>query len=170
MCDLSIVLQVIFAGDFFQLQPVEDKDTKTCIDQFLNRGLAFEARAWDRANLKMVILKRVFRQVCSIPSDALRLNALVVVFSQAFLPFKFSFLDFISNQICCEVQKDDHFVDLLNGIRTGENRAALEEIFENCSRRLPAANGIQPTVLYPRFVKSFLFSFKAASRYSTIST
>ncbi|KAG0609116.1 hypothetical protein M758_8G159100 [Ceratodon purpureus] len=104
-------LQVIIAGDFFQLQPVEDKDTKTCSNQFLNRGLAFEAPAWDRANLKTVILKRVFRQ------------------------------------------KDDHFVALLNGIRTGENKAALEEIVENCSRPLPVKNGIQPTVLYPRNVE-----------------
>ena len=41
-------------------------------------------------------------------------------------------------------------MNLLNGIRTGENRAAVEEIVENCSKRLPVANGIQPTVLYPR--------------------
>lgn len=55
-------LQVIFAGDFFQLQPVEDKDTHSAADQFLNRGLAFEAPAWERAKLNTVILSRVFRQ------------------------------------------------------------------------------------------------------------
>jgi hypothetical protein len=57
--------QVIFAGDFFQLQPVEDRTNPTLNDQFLNRGLAFEAPAWHRANLETVILKNIFRQVGS---------------------------------------------------------------------------------------------------------
>ena len=70
VCDSSnIFLQVIFAGDFFQLQPVEDKDYYTCSDRFLNRGLACEAPAWDRAKLKTVILSRVFRQVCPAPEN-----------------------------------------------------------------------------------------------------
>lgn len=61
--------QVIFAGDFFQLQPVRDKETYTDKDQFLNRGLAFEASAWHRANLEVVMLKTIFRQVSSTPKS-----------------------------------------------------------------------------------------------------
>lgn len=60
-------LQVIFAGDFFQLQPVRETPNPTLSDQFLNSGLAFEAPAWHRANLEMVILKNIFRQVDSKP-------------------------------------------------------------------------------------------------------
>ena len=56
-------LQVIFAGDFFQLQPIEEKSTQTSDNQFLNRGLAFEACAWRKAKLNMIVLKKVFRQV-----------------------------------------------------------------------------------------------------------
>lgn len=90
----NIFLQVIFAGDFFQLQPVEDKDTHTCSEQFLNRGLAFEAPAWDRAELKTVLLSRVFRQVCPVPRTraAHSLNHLVVAFSQAISLFMESVL------------------------------------------------------------------------------
>lgn len=101
-------LQVIFSGDFFQLQPVLEKITHTSDDQFLNRGLAFEAPAWTRAKLTPVILQHVFRQ------------------------------------------SDGDFVDLLNGIRTGENPAALEEIAKRCSRPLPMEAGILPTVLYSK--------------------
>lgn len=79
-------------------------------------------------------------------SDARSLNVFGVVFSQVFNHS----VDFVGNRICCEVQKDDRFVDLLNGIRTGENRGALEVIAGNCSRSLRVANGIRPTVLYPR--------------------
>lgn len=64
----SVFLQVIFAGDFFQLQPVQERQTYSDKDQFLNRGLAFESPAWHRANLQMVILKNVFRQVGSKPN------------------------------------------------------------------------------------------------------
>ncbi|KAG0557291.1 hypothetical protein KC19_11G117400 [Ceratodon purpureus] len=55
-------LQVIFAGDFFQLQPVPEKPNYKLKDQFLNRGLAFEAAAWHRADLQTVVLKNIFRQ------------------------------------------------------------------------------------------------------------
>lgn len=62
ICEKTV--QVIFAGDFFQLQPIPEKQTFTSKDQFLNKGLAFEAPAWHKANLNTVILKHVFRQVC----------------------------------------------------------------------------------------------------------
>jgi hypothetical protein len=58
-------IQVIFAGDFFQLHPVLDRRNYNLKDQFLNRGLAFEAGAWHRANLETVILQIIFRQVGS---------------------------------------------------------------------------------------------------------
>jgi hypothetical protein len=45
------------------LQPVQTKTIPFIKDQFLNKGLAFEAPAWHRANLNTVILQRVFRQV-----------------------------------------------------------------------------------------------------------
>ncbi|KAG0601459.1 hypothetical protein M758_11G112900 [Ceratodon purpureus] len=99
-------LQVIFAGDFFQLQPVPDKNTYTDVDQFLNSGLAFEATAWHRANLETVILGTVFRQ------------------------------------------EDGDFVRMLNGIRTGENPAALDVIVKRCARELPKVDRIKPTVLF----------------------
>ncbi|KAG0601460.1 hypothetical protein M758_11G113000 [Ceratodon purpureus] len=101
-------LQVIFAGDFFQLQPVQERPNPRISNQFLNRGLAFEAPVWHRANLETVILKNIFRQ------------------------------------------GDGNFVKMLNGIRTGENPAALEDIAKQCSRELYEVAGIKPTVLYSK--------------------
>ena len=48
------------------------------------------------------------------------------------------------------MQEDDDFIKLLNGIRTGENPAALEYIAKKCSRDLSVADGILPTVLYSK--------------------
>lgn len=48
------------------------------------------------------------------------------------------------------MQEDGDFIRMLNGIRTGENPAALEVIGRRCSRVLPVVDGIIPTVLYSR--------------------
>ncbi|KAG6541057.1 hypothetical protein Mapa_017544 [Marchantia paleacea] len=59
-------LQVILAGDFFQLLPVlnkfEDITVKPSWDELTNRGLAFQAPAWQRAELEVVVLQMMFRQ------------------------------------------------------------------------------------------------------------
>lgn len=59
------------------------------------------------------------------------------------------------------MQEDGHFVDLLNGIRTGENTAAFEEIVMRCRRTLRINNGIQPTVLYSKYVVIATICIKA---------
>lgn len=48
------------------------------------------------------------------------------------------------------MQGDGDFIKMLNGIRTGENPAALEDIAKRCSRDLSVADGILPTVLYSK--------------------
>jgi ATP-dependent DNA helicase PIF1 len=61
----------VFVGDFFQLPPVRDrapapsepKDPKAPkIQPFLNRGYAFESKAWGSLNVEMHELTRSFRQ------------------------------------------------------------------------------------------------------------
>ena len=54
---------MIFSGDFFQLLPVVDEGSGSNQKEFLNRGLAFESRAWRKAGLHTVLLQQVFRQV-----------------------------------------------------------------------------------------------------------
>jgi len=103
-------LQVIVAGDFFQLLPIQNKSSNVMntTTEFLNRGLAFESPAWHKANFESVILKTVFRQ------------------------------------------DDAEFVAMLNDIRTGKNRAVLQEIVKRCSRPLESLNGVFPTILYAK--------------------
>ena len=48
------------------------------------------------------------------------------------------------------MQDNAEFVCILNGIRTGENPNALNELVRRCSRPLLVVNGIVPTILYPR--------------------
>jgi len=64
-------IQIVFVGDFFQLPPVRDravapselKDPKAPkIQPFLNRGYAFESKAWSALNVEMHELTRSFRQ------------------------------------------------------------------------------------------------------------
>ncbi|BBN03582.1 ATP-dependent DNA helicase PIF1 [Marchantia polymorpha subsp. ruderalis] len=59
-------LQVILAGDFFQLLPVlnrfDDFTVKPTWDELTNRGLAFQAPAWQKAELEVVVLQMMFRQ------------------------------------------------------------------------------------------------------------
>ncbi|CAM6122355.1 unnamed protein product [Calypogeia fissa] len=59
-------LQVILAGDFFQLLPVvnkhDDANGRPSWDELTNRGMAFQAPAWQKADLNVVILKTIFRQ------------------------------------------------------------------------------------------------------------
>jgi ATP-dependent DNA helicase PIF1 len=73
-------MQIVFVGDFFQLPPVRDrapitsepKDTKgSRVQYFLNRGYAFESKAWLALNVEMHELTRSFRQ-----SDQVFVNAL----------------------------------------------------------------------------------------------
>lgn len=56
-------LQIIMAGDFFQLPPVSTACTPgTPRDAFLNHGYAFIAPAWARLHFESVVLRCVFRQ------------------------------------------------------------------------------------------------------------
>jgi hypothetical protein len=48
------------------------------------------------------------------------------------------------------MQGDGDFISMLNGIRTGENPAALADIAKQCSRDLSVTDGILPTVLYSK--------------------
>lgn len=73
-------MQIVFVGDFFQLPPVRDRapltsdpnDTKRSrVQYFLNRGYAFESKAWLALNVEMHELTRSFRQ-----SDQVFVNAL----------------------------------------------------------------------------------------------
>lgn len=43
--------------------PVVDEGSGSNQKEFLNRGLAFESRAWRKAGLHTVLLQQVFRQV-----------------------------------------------------------------------------------------------------------
>eukprot|EP00798_Chlamydomonas_sp_ICE-L_P021499 gene21499-28480_t len=56
-------IQLIVCGDFFQLPPITKRWVpNTPKEAFLNFGLAFQAPAWKRCNLKHVLLTKVFRQ------------------------------------------------------------------------------------------------------------
>lgn len=56
-------LQLVIAGDFFQLPPVTKSTTPgTPADAFLNFGYTFQAPAWRRCRLQHVLLKHVYRQ------------------------------------------------------------------------------------------------------------
>ena len=56
-------LQLVIAGDFFQLPPVTKLTTPgTSADTFLNFGYAFQAPAWHRSQLQHVLLTHVYRQ------------------------------------------------------------------------------------------------------------
>jgi hypothetical protein len=48
------------------------------------------------------------------------------------------------------MQDDAAFVAMLNDIRTGKNRAVLQEIVKQCSRPLESLNGVFPTILYAK--------------------
>ena len=64
-------IQIVFVGDFFQLPPVREraaaatqaKDASASkVQHFLNRGYAFESKAWLALNVEMHELTRSFRQ------------------------------------------------------------------------------------------------------------
>ena len=56
-------IQIVLCGDFFQLPPVsKSRDPGDPADVFLNRGYAFESKAWSRLNLSQVVLTTVYRQ------------------------------------------------------------------------------------------------------------
>jgi ATP-dependent DNA helicase PIF1 len=56
-------LQLIVAGDFFQLPPIAQSCAPgTPVDAFLNAGFAFQAPAWRRCRMEHVVLTQVFRQ------------------------------------------------------------------------------------------------------------
>ena len=57
-------IQLVLSGDFFQLPPVSRsvKDGSIVPGAFLNRGYAFQAPAWRKADLWSVKLTKVFRQ------------------------------------------------------------------------------------------------------------
>jgi ATP-dependent DNA helicase PIF1 len=56
-------LQLVIAGDFFQLPPVSKaRGPDTPNDAFTNVGYAFQSPAWRRCGLQHTLLTRVFRQ------------------------------------------------------------------------------------------------------------
>ncbi|KAI8462467.1 MAG: PIF1-like helicase-domain-containing protein [Monoraphidium minutum] len=58
-------LRLVFCGDFSQLPPIELRPRpgqRLPPDAFMNRGMAFQAPAWGRSELKHVLLSKVFRQ------------------------------------------------------------------------------------------------------------
>ena len=56
-------IQMVFSGDFAQLPPISQRPSPTLPpDAFLNRGYAFQAPIWNRADTVSVVLTKVFRQ------------------------------------------------------------------------------------------------------------
>ena len=53
---------------------------------------------------------------------------------------------------CLQVwrQRNPEFVRMLNNIRTGNGKAAIQELLQQCSRPLPEQNGVKPTQLFSR--------------------
>ena len=47
-------------------------------------------------------------------------------------------------------QRNPEFVRMLNDIRTGNSKAAIQELLQRCSRPLPEQNGVKPTQLFSR--------------------
>ena len=47
-------------------------------------------------------------------------------------------------------QRNPEFVRMLNDIRTGKGKGAIQELLRSCSRPLPEQNGIKPTQLFSR--------------------
>ena len=47
-------------------------------------------------------------------------------------------------------QRNPEFVRMLNDIRTGNGKAAIQELLQQCSRPLPEQNGVKPTQLFSR--------------------
>jgi hypothetical protein len=107
---------------------------------------AFEASAWHRANLEIVILKTIFRQVSSCTLSCLFFSNFASVCALLLLmkirsPGYYGALERVLLSVqedlqgLCNmswigfgVQGDVDFVQMLNGIRTGEHPAALAVI------------------------------------------
>lgn len=53
---------------------------------------------------------------------------------------------------CVQVwrQRNPEFVRMLNNIRTGNGKGAIQELLQQCSRPLPEQNGVKPTQLFSR--------------------
>lgn len=65
-------VQMILAGDFFQLPPISRQVARdTSAEVFTNFGYAFMAPAWKRCGFKTVVLQTVFRQKDPALVDAL---------------------------------------------------------------------------------------------------
>ncbi|KAL3131052.1 hypothetical protein ABBQ38_15563 [Trebouxia sp. C0009 RCD-2024] len=47
-------------------------------------------------------------------------------------------------------QRNPEFVRMLNNIRTGNGKGAIQELLQQCSRPLPEQNGVKPTQLFSR--------------------
>lgn len=54
--------------------------------------------------------------------------------------------------LCLQVwrQRNPEFVRMLNNIRSGNGKAAIQELLQQCSRPLPEQNGVKPTQLFSR--------------------
>lgn len=47
-------------------------------------------------------------------------------------------------------QRNPEFVRMLNDIRTGNGRTAIQQLLQLCTRPLPEQNGIKPTQLFSK--------------------
>ena len=47
-------------------------------------------------------------------------------------------------------QRNPEFVRMLNDIRTGNGRVAIQQLLQLCTRPLPEQNGVKPTQLFSR--------------------
>ena len=47
-------------------------------------------------------------------------------------------------------QRNPEFVRMLNDIRTGNGRAAIQQLLQLCTRPLPEQNGVKPTQLFSK--------------------
>ena len=47
-------------------------------------------------------------------------------------------------------QRNPEFVRMLNDIRTGNGKAAIQQLLQLCTRPLPEQNGVKPTQLFSK--------------------